>query len=366
MRNYLADVGGLSGAAGTLWRARGQAKWLLRPHADAAYLGWVGQGNIGDELMFNAHSHVLAPRELRPVGLDGPGRRLMNGRRPSAEVLLLGGGTVLNLDSWGRRLDKVTRILDYERLIVFGPGAEDTEFGIRRGLVSEEGQRTWRRLMSEAAFIGVRGPRSQHTLSKLGISSVVVGDPGLCVPLRRISPHTSLAGRPQIALNLTGVRNALPKMYEWRAEVARAAATWKRRGCLVNVFGMDSGDVMATLALLQQFGVQADKWIDRPSVSSLTQFLAGTHLVVSERLHGAIVSANLGVPFLHLGYKPKSFDFLESIGASERAIGIGTPNFERVIEAGDAIMGDFLDAQMRENILRLQEEFRRNYDLALS
>lgn len=344
----------LVGIASALWNDRSSLRWLEDRQVGVAYLGWLNRGNVGDESMYEIHASLLRPQTIAPAATHKGGRLIHRLGMSRAETILVGGGTVVGGDAWAVRLARLLSVVAHNRVIIFGAGVEDLEFGRSRGIVSESGLELWRRLLANADFIGVRGPRSVAALRSIGVESTIVGDPALCGSLGvdeksfDRDPCGNKQGHRTVIVNLTGAADAFSDIAEARMAVAKAAQRWQAAGLEIAVFGMSPGDVAVTLGHLILAGVDRSivRTVDDPT--SIRRELSSAALVVSERLHGAIFAANFGVPFLHLTYKPKSFDFLESIDARYAAVTGGCSDMESITERGLSLMTqgrpDYVDA----------------------
>lgn len=328
MSNPFQRFGGSASLIRSVSRDRSLAGWVVGRAPEVGYLGWVNQGNVGDELMLMAHKQIMTGTRIAALPLLGPSRRVLALRHAHAQTILLGGGTLVGLDGWAKRLRSVLESVRHDRLVVFGPGVEERGFGAHAARVTDEGISMWRALLEEAEYIGVRGPRSQEALASLGIPSEVVGDPALCVPLRRQASDAD--SRPVLSINLTDVNVTLDGVSGWRDVLAQSAAQLARTGYTLAAFGMDQGDTEATIRRLAAHGADPDRIVAHHRIDGVLDLLRSSTLVISERLHGAISAANIGVPFIHLGYRPKAYDFAESIGAERFVVGSGRPTTEAV------------------------------------
>ncbi len=328
MFDPLRRFGGPASLMRSIWSDRSLTGWVLRGAPHVGYLGWVHQGNVGDELMLMAHRQAMRGTRIAALPLLGPSRRVLALRHAHADTILLGGGTLVGLDGWAARLRSTLDSVQHDRLVIFGPGVEERGFGAHAARVTDSGISMWRELLEQATYIGVRGPRSQDALADLGIASEVVGDPALCVPLRRQASDGSR--QRVISVNLTDVKVTLDGVPGWRDAIAQSAAELARAGYTLAAFGMDRGDTGATIRRLADHGVRPSRVVAHHDVDGVVDLLRTSALVISERLHGAIAAANMGVPFIHLGYRPKAYDFAESIGAERFVLGSGRPTVEAV------------------------------------
>lgn len=333
----LSRFGGTGRAIRTVLAEKKLLRWFLAGKSDVGYLGWVNQHNVGDDAIFLAHVKAAPTRRFDELPLTNVGLSILAKRGARVNTVLLGGGTVIGLDGWARRVREVLGQIEYKDFVVLGPGVEETTFGIQSGRGSREGMEIWQEILAKARFVGVRGPRSQAILSSFGVGSTVVGDPALCIRLP--GAERPVTQESIISLNLTNVRATLPRITEWREAVSQGVSKLCGHGARVAVFGMDDGDVEETVRQLSVVGVKPWLVVGHRRIGPVIKILQRSSLVVSERLHGAIFAANLGVPFIHLGYRPKAYDFAESICAQDQVVGRGAPSVDRIVHMAESLMG---------------------------
>jgi len=290
---------------------RMDVRWSLRPHVDSAYLGWTNRGNLGDEAMFHA-ARVTSGSEMRRVPLHAPGRALaVRGR---CRVLVVGGGTLLGRPEWLERAVAARKLLRPDRTIVLGTGVEPLEFGSLRGTTDPRTAAATAEFLRKCDFVGVRGPRSLEELNRHDVAATVIGDPALALrPSRRHEPAGGV-----IAVNLAAVTNGEDQSRERTTrEVLNAAHLFAKEGRRVMFFAMERVDEHH-IRDLTRGRYEVLPWAD--DVGRLIRFLDDADAVLSERLHGGILAAARGTPFIQIGYKPKIHDFAESIGASSLVV----------------------------------------------
>lgn len=289
----------------TLLLDRGDLLWSVQPTADVGYLGWLNRGNLGDEAMFEGHRQV-SPVALRRVPMQSAGWRLA--KRGKVQTLVLGGGTLLARREWTVRLEQAIEILRPERLVSLGVGVEEPEFALAKGLINEEELTRQASLLMGFDRVGVRGPRSVTSLESVGVKAEVLGDPAL------VLNGTGLPGSPArktILLSLANVSDgyadgatAMRRQAALAAEMVAETADARLVG-----LAMEPHDRVALKEAMPSIEVVTPR-----SVQELVSLISGAELVIGERLHANIVAAAIGTKFVAIGYKPKTFDFVESLG----------------------------------------------------
>jgi glycosyltransferase involved in cell wall biosynthesis len=265
------------------------------------YVGWTGRGNVGDEAMLMATRRLFPHAEVATEGEAG-------------DVLMLGGGTLVN-----RGYLRLLRTLDspYLERVAFGPGVAHPEYwGDTR-----EDPVDWVAFLESCLYVGVRGPRSAALLSEWGLKRdvEVMGDPALS--LRPDTSITRVEGR--IVVCPAWSRGLLWGDSDRTVISAFADLTrhLRRDGHEVWALSAFPGDDRYIIEMMREA-----VWPDMPYLaahddpSAALDLLASADLVVSERLHGAVLAAAAGTVPVMVEYRPKLRDFAESVGLGELVI----------------------------------------------
>lgn len=345
------------------WSDRDLFRWLLEREKPVGYLGWLNRGNLGDELMYQLHRKLLGSHGVRPLAIHYPGCRLQQLAKSSVETVLVGGGTLLLSDAWAVRLENIMSSISYKRLVVFGAGAHDLDDAMRRKILTASGAQLWSDLLTEASFVGVRGPYSARSLAEIGIESQVVGDPAVGVSI----DCSARRKESTVAINLTDVRDASSAALQLRPRIARLVTELVESGYQCTVFSMDRGDADATMLYLRDAGLDVRGIKVVATLDSTIHTIATSTLVFTERLHGAVISANLGTPFIPIAYKPKSLDFLASIDSEYLALDRGDAEVGAARDlVNELLAGSNRWARTLTKVARLQESFQSVYNKTIT
>lgn len=294
----------------------------------------------------------VADSGLRRVPLHQAGRLLA--RKGRCRVLVIGGGTLLGRPEWLTRAVEAQRTLRPERTVVIGTGVEPLSFGESRGTTDAETAAATGAFLRSCDYVGVRGPRSKEELEREGVQAEIVGDPALC--LQRLSGGRGGAQRT-VAVNLAAVRDGLESAKgQTEREIVRCASQLRSQDWRVVFFAMEKADERLARGLVGgQFVVLP--W--RNDVPRLIKLLSSVDAVISERLHGGILAAACGTPFLQVGYKPKVYDFVESIGAEALVRSPRDLDGEEAASAiADGVEGG-LDREICDGVSRVSSQYRR-------
>ncbi len=325
------------------------------------YQGWTGWRNLGDEAMFVACQRTLArlvwtacpPFDAQRAGPAARARtawRGWMGRVPGGERALLGGGTLINrTPEWlheYRRLRRGAR----KPVPVFSPGVAHPDYWARTPTWKDT-RVEWREALAELPEVGVRGPVSRQLLVEAGVRNVVVtGDPGLV--FRRRSPRRH-ASRCRIGIN-AGRSNG--EMWGSEDRMLAALTDGARRlaahGCEVRLFPVWDRDEVVCREVAAGAGLPPD--VVDPLLldpDAFVEYVDGFDVVITVKLHAAVLAAAAGVPFVAIEYRPKVRDFSASVGCESRVV-----RSSDVV--GAALARDTLDLYENLPVARAQLESR--------
>ena len=347
------------------------------------YIGWVGEDNLGDEAMFDACRALLPSFAWRPVqDMMGPrrGLRTLLAGGPRAvreagwrrvldvalheadhltgrEVAILGGGTLINRNRGWLDAYRAVKARVGSPVPVFGSGVANPEFWLNTAGWSDT-RAEWRAEVADLPVIGVRGPISARLLGEAGVPNVkVVGDPALI--LEESGPEGDLG---RVAIN-TGRCGGLTWGTEadLMAGLVELTRRLRTRATGVSVVPIWPPDEMACLELARAAGLSDHDVLRAPRTSADYRRAVGSAaVVVTVKLHAAVLAAAAGIPFVAVEYRPKVRDFAESLGwdhfcvRADRADG---PTLERKV---DELRADLpaRRAQLVERVTALRADLR--------
>lgn len=308
-RGRLADQ--LRAAGGTQERAKAVGRYLLRrepqpvrprarPPRDGKpvirYVGWTGKDNLGDEVLLQAITGALAWGEVRTA--------------KRGDLLLLGGGTLINRGNWITWLEEH----DSPRIerAIFGTGVANPEFWGER-----PDRDRWTEWLGTCVYRGVRGPISAALLADWGVEAEVVGDAALLVRPAATRREGLVVMAPcRTRGELWGGDD--DAVFARMADTTRHLLDRGREVVLMSAHPDDDGpciDVMRRAGRPDLGYAQGYADLD-----AAVDLLASADLVVAERLHAAVLGAAGAVPFVALEYRPKLRDFAASMGMEDRLL----------------------------------------------
>ncbi len=278
--------------------------------ASVGYIGFLGRGNLGDEVMFAAIQGILSGVRLEPFC----GRRRewllerlgQSGGRCFGRVVL-GGGTLINVGY----LPIVRLALDMGiATSSFGTGVGSCGFGAP----PHEDLTAWVPVLRRFAGLGVRGPRSAAALRALGLDGVeVIGDPALALTPPSLRP---VAGDGYYLLSVALPDAGAPDfpVEALVRELASLVRRLERLGWAPVPVALAPGDDEAVRQVLARAGLSLGAARLLTSHAAFCAAAEPCAFAVGVRLHSAVLACTLGLPPVLIAYRSKCQDFMESMG----------------------------------------------------
>ncbi|TQR44546.1 polysaccharide pyruvyl transferase family protein [Paenibacillus popilliae] len=339
------------------------------------YLGWIGYNNFGDEWMWSMFQNMsqayLEPDKYEIIpslpGVD------VNDISPY-DTVVLGGGSLLipgyvdimyhaakknkTTIIWGSGHDRLSRLMiNDDRSLSPEPAADSAEY---RTMLQE--------VISNAAYCGIRGPWTYEYLSNNGVQMDLVsisGDPAMLTPLPT-SDHAGVrqTGERWIGLNWGTSYNRIYGRNESvvEDELAYAAQRWIREGYKIYIYVVWGPDREAAKRLQQKIGFPDHVVCDQEihSLDSYLKLVQRFDFTVNLKLHANVLSAAAGIPFICLGYRFKSYDFVHSMSLPSIIIPTHAAHMETaLIETADYIQ------ENRASLVSHMQELRERVKLQL-
>ncbi|MDF2648085.1 MAG: polysaccharide pyruvyl transferase family protein [Paenibacillus sp.] len=304
------------------------------------YIGWIGFGNIGDDLMWDVFlecANEIMPDQPITVVPSMPGVSLQD--VAAYDVVVLGGGSLL-IPGY---VDVLYNALKQgKQVAVWGSGADWLSKSDMLSLLSgdidklhyqatSEHRMMLKKIFNDALFAGVRGPLTKALLEQLEVESDQIqtsGDPGLLLKPDLLEPPINAHIWPSteriIGLNWGTSYNRIYGEQEEAVEdqLAEAAKRWIQQGYKLYLLYVWGPDRAALVQLANKIG-SPDSVRIAPKVYShqaLMRIMKRCAFTVNFKLHANVMSAVAEVPFIALGYRLKTFDFMESIGRASYVI----------------------------------------------
>lgn len=306
------------------------------------YLAEIGYANAGDQVMWDIFQHHfrnnLASDCFCVAGLQAAGTALS-----AFDAVVLGGGSLV-VPAYLAKLEEARqRNMPY---YIWGSGVDKwvTKAGLDAMLdgsplpASFTAQATDSKvgdIFRDARFAAVRGPLSQAFLQAAGVKAeniAVSGDPALLLTPRdakyALDKLPLPGGGPYIGMNWGTAMNQIFGKDEASVEdkLAAAAKRWIQQGYSILLFVMWPQDIPASQRLMHKIGDgNRVRLLETVNPYEVMGIIGQCKFTVDLKLHAAVLSAVMRVPFIALGYRFKVFDFAASIDAIRYVISTDSP-----------------------------------------
>ncbi|HEY1033884.1 MAG TPA: polysaccharide pyruvyl transferase family protein [Pseudoxanthomonas sp.] len=319
-----------------------------------AFTGYYGMRNFGDDLFGVLCTRAAqtywraAPRVVGPPLAAAPARSTVPRRYPTrwygstglvgkasrwlsfargihdCDVLVMGGGSVITARESFRKPMMLSAV---ER------GVQLAAVGVSIGPFADaRDEDAVAAFLQRFRYLSVRDERSRRLAQAMGLQAITHAGCDLAALLPVLGPRTAGPASGQGAPVRIGVapcryredgEYAAPSRRRWEEHLIAALADLRRmREVHVDVFSLNEhprhGDRELARALVDRLRTEGVAAEHRPYASQdplhTVDALAACDVVVSARLHGAIVAYLQDVPFMIIDYHPKCRDFADDIG----------------------------------------------------
>ncbi len=327
---------------------------LDRRRLKTAYIGWLGNNNLGDESMFQAFSMHVRSVVYPPISLMDRMKGRIRGIRSSCASVCMGGGTRIFGRSWTCLREAMNAGL---RGWTFGTGVRNPDFW-RKARDVPVWINEWQEVLSRCSHVSVRGPLSQKILESHGISSIVVGDP---IFLFCADMLPQLPTRPVLGLNVGWANGDL-----WGGNdeavlkaIVGAACAFREKGWLLRLYCVCREDLRACRNAAAQLGLGMNA-IERiwNNAYSFFESVRSCSMFLGFKLHASALAYCAYIPTIAIEYRPKVRDFMASVGAESRCPRSDRINRDVLVELIDKALVDQLRIQQEQRQMALLQKSR--------
>lgn len=293
------------------------------------YLGWVGYGNYGDDVIFKTLESTFNQFPLKIADAVSVFETIVRRKRveKNMSAYMLGGGTLIFRSQYIGPVEEL--VADKKALFCFGTGVADTDYW-KKSLESKQVDtisERWVSVLKQFEYIGVRGPLSKLMLETEGISDVeVIGDSALA-----LGRHTNVCRHEGKIIGISvGAHDPVEGGQDVINDVLeRFVATRSLEGFKIRFLQFSPMDYVHAKKISDGAGLVGAEFVSFDgNISSFSNAIADCDFVVGERLHSVVIAAAFGVPFVALSYQPKCVDFAQSIDCEEYLLSIDGLSFD--------------------------------------
>jgi polysaccharide pyruvyl transferase WcaK-like protein len=315
----------------------------------AMYIGWVGNNNLGDELLYKAHLELFPDHKFFPYSDKHRAAIYKFARsihKPFCRHAILGGGTLINdgHDYWVRNTEFLLE--QGTKLFCLGTGVENPDF-IGRNKITDNQLRRWVKALSKFEFIGVRGPQSKAILDNAGLKNVViVGDTALALTKEKKEPHVS-NGVVGVCFGDVKGNPIWGKPDRYRNELKKVIAQIINAGLKVRLLPIWDKDIPSNVSLMNDIDNSKCTLVKAfDSYDEYAKNIGECDIFIGQKLHSTIIAYMSRVPAIMIEYRPKCRDFMASLGLEDY-----------VIKTSDFQLRPFM---------KIYDRLQKNYDLVNS
>jgi polysaccharide pyruvyl transferase WcaK-like protein len=261
---------------------------------EIGYCCFTDTSNIGDFALYTANKEMFSNYQV----VNSNSTELVS------NVNIFGGGT---LYPYCLRYGKYPK-RKFEAAI--GQGVIETTPKARFSLPTHAAM-----LIRRMRFFGVRGEQSQAVLKRHGIKSIVTGDSALYLKSdSNITSEFDLIGVNIVGeeMQRTGSKELVTKsVHNFCKKMIAQGHRIALIPCCIN----DRESMLSLRASQPEKFEFIDFWGEEINQDLPLFFdqLKRCQFILAERLHAAVFSALLNIPFLSIGYKAKCYDFVSSL-----------------------------------------------------
>lgn len=292
-----------------------------------ALCGFYAKYNFGDDLMAHHLSKVLSVNDTHNVrifsdkSLDNVENGLLSSGHLDCDVIVIGGGGIVNTDFWAFKNDGLTKLKNSQKPIAF-VNVNITQDILKDSQLIED-------LKSLKARWWVRNRQSVDTLTEIGISASLVPDvsfrPGV------VAPYNKMGGKKQLSVFLNSyvfndlihndnVNQFVQALHNCRL-IAQFCDWMTTFGWNITFFSAHTAKyVDDRIPSAFVFGTMENKdsakWVaESLAWDDLIREITHSDLVLSMRFHSTTTALAAGVPCIDITHHEKNKSLLDEMGA---------------------------------------------------
>lgn len=275
------------------------------------YIGWVGFGNLGDEIMFEAFKRLFCQFDVLPFKFTHKIELFEKiKKREMFQAVCQGGGTLINAKGYHEKY----RIAQerYGKTFVFGTGVRNPIFW-NRVKNWQDSLNEWLEILNKSIFVGVRGPISQQLLCERGFDKAeVIGD----ISLSLAKPGIIAKKRRKVI----GINIGVSDSGQWGRDddilefIVKFANIMLSKKWNIKFMPVCEKDLLFIKTAARKIGRGVSVFNEYKSMRKIMQFFETCDLFVGEKMHSVILAMCSYTPSIMLEYRPKCLDFMMSMG----------------------------------------------------
>lgn len=317
---------------------------------NAVIAGDFSFNNFGDDLAGITMGQVLGARVLKSSLMSAP----------SAKCLLVGAGGLI-------RPDDPDPLGGYRDIVSHFTPSGLVSTGFNRDLKGESISLGWQDALARNCqsydFIAVRDHFAYFLFEKLGIPTHAFIPDVALIPKVRQNSIDHLQSQRSVLICPNSHSAPLAEM---RSDIIRlytnVVGMLQSKGFQVKLCPLQShSGRFDDVALVREIASRCSRMpmiLDRvPEVVEYEEMCRESKFVLSGRLHGAVVAARVGVPFLALAYNFKQYSFVEMLHSEEFLLDVYSASAEGILAKVNTLLSKYElhTIRLREQVTAVQQ-----------
>lgn len=353
LQEYNSDVKGLDQGLGGKIIKEDSENSLLLPDSyvrnnikNILYLGWLGQGNVGDEVLFELFKSMFY-KYHKPicknsvVNIDA--YSLVQNYKMDVstyDLVVLGGGSIIHLPFWLKIC--ADAIKHKVPVVSWGTGIDGffRKENITSIKLSERNLNQFRSIYEQFDYISVRGPFTKNILINSAVKREVhvIGDPALAYVTEMFADKLKVdnCGRKRsILINWGTSNNNIFGGNELAVEeeLVTVIHSLILKGYTVTVYPIWTEDINSVKRLAGKVNDNRCQAITEVYEAKILQkLISQSYFSINLKLHANILSAAADKPFILLAYRGKCFDFANTVNCLDYTIPTDQATSEKILK----------------------------------
>lgn len=318
------------------------------------YLGWLGKGNVGDDVLFELFKQMVYetyPQTTNKTAINIDSYPMIPHYEMDIsfyDLIVLGGGSLLHLPYWLRICQKGMK--KNVPVVTWGTGIDgmyrtEEDLGVIAKYLTP-----FKGIYNHFDYLSVRGPYTKQILEQAGTTQSIytIGDPGLFYSPKNNHPAMPAKEHQRhILVNWGTAYNHLPKVTEAKLanEMKLAITALIQQGYYISIYPIWTEDIPSVKLLAEQVNHSRCTALTRVyEAKTMMKMLEQSYVTINLKLHGNILSAAANRPFICLAYGGKCFDFSASADFLDYTIAAHTAEHQDIIPLVSNLKDNYMSA----------------------
>lgn len=328
------------------------------------YLGWLGKGNVGDDVLFELFKFMFY-KYHRPKGaadvvnIDAfPIVQNYKVDLFAYDLIVLGGGSLIHLPYWLNICAEGMR--NGVPAVSWGTGFDGVykEEHYHALKLTENHVDYFKSIYEKLDYLSVRGPFTTKMLTNLGVEKEIheIGDPALVYVSEVFDNHLEVAKEyKHILLNWGTSHNNIFGRNELfiEGELVTVIRALISQGYVVTIYPIWTEDINAVKRLGQKVNdsrCHVQEVVYEAKI--LQKLIQNSYLSINLKLHANILAASANRPFISLAYRGKCFDFSKTVDCLDYTIATDAVTSDKILDLVRDIEHSYDDIIEKFNIAK--------------